>query len=87
MEAGGSSPMFLMCCQHLMKYVYFEFGMLHLEVSLVLTFVLQGGTLSITVSLEPHHSRSIKSGLDCVGIDKVMYFFAYFVFVFLSPVI
>jgi hypothetical protein len=86
-EAGGSSSMFSMCCQHLMKYVYFEFGMSCLEVFLVLTFVLQGGIVGIIVSLEPHHSRSIGSGLDRVGIDEVMYFPAYFVFVFASPAI
>jgi hypothetical protein len=32
----------LMCCEYVMKYVYFEFRMLRSEVSLILTSILQG---------------------------------------------
>jgi hypothetical protein len=65
-----------------MKYVYFEFRMLRLEVSLILASVLQGGAVGVILSLWPHRSRSIGNAIDRVGIDKVMYFLMYFIFVF-----
>jgi hypothetical protein len=71
-----------MYSQHVMKYVYFELKMLRSEVSLILTSILQGGAVGVTLSLGLHHSGSIGSPVDCVGIDKVMYFPAYFIFVF-----
>jgi hypothetical protein len=38
--------------------------------------------VGIILSLGPHRSRSIGSAVDHVGIDKVMYFSVYFIFVF-----
>jgi hypothetical protein len=65
-----------------MKYVYFDFRMLHSEVSLTLASILQGGAVGVILSLGPHRSGSIGSAVDRVGIDEVMYFPAYFIFVF-----
>jgi hypothetical protein len=38
--------------------------------------------VGIILSLGPHRSGSIGSAVDRVGIDKVMYFSAYLIFVF-----
>jgi hypothetical protein len=42
--------------------------------------------VGIILSLGPHRSRSIGSAVDHVGIDKVMYFSVYFIFVFVAKV-
>jgi hypothetical protein len=65
-----------------MKYVYLDFRMLHSEVSLILAFVLQGGAVGVILLLWPHCSGSIGNTVDRVGIDEVMYFPVYFIFVF-----
>jgi hypothetical protein len=52
-EAGDLLLLFLKHCKHLMKYVYVEFGMLHLEVSLVVAFVFQGRAAGAIVSFAP----------------------------------
>ena len=62
-----------------MKYVYFELRMLHLEVSLILAFILYGGAVDITLSMGPHLFGSIGSVVNRMGIDKVMYFPTYFI--------
>jgi hypothetical protein len=67
-----------------MKYVYFKFMMLRSEVSLILAFVLQGGAVGVILSLGPHCSGSIGSAVDRVGIDEVMYFPVYFIFLFVA---
>jgi hypothetical protein len=65
-----------------MKYVYFEFRMLRSEASLILTSVLQRGAVGVILLLWPHHSGSIENVVDRIGIDEVMYFPVYFIFVF-----
>jgi hypothetical protein len=65
-----------------MKYVYFEFRLLYLEASLILASILQGGVVGVILSLWPHHFGSIGNAVDRVGIDEVMYFPVYFIFVF-----
>jgi hypothetical protein len=67
-----------------MNYVYFEFRMLRSKVSLILASVLLGGVVGSILSLAPHCSRSIGSTVDRMGIDKVMYFPSYFIFVFVA---
>ena len=67
-----------------MKYVYFDFRMLRSEVSLILASVLQGGVVGTILSLWLHHSGSIGDVVDCVGIDKMICFPMYFIFVFMA---
>jgi hypothetical protein len=45
---------------------------------------LQGGAVGVILSLWPHRSGSIRNAVDRVGIDEVMYFPMYFIFVFVA---
>jgi hypothetical protein len=65
-----------------MKYVYLDFRMLHSEVSLTLASILQGGAVGVILSLWKHRCGSIGNAVDRVGIDEVMYFPVYFIFIF-----
>jgi hypothetical protein len=50
--------------------------------SLILASVLQGEAMDVILSLWPHCFRSIGNVVDRIGIDEVMYFLVYFIFVF-----